>query len=97
METIDFTKKWEMADAALKTSDSSKLLHVNKTILAVHSSYFKVMFFGEFVESKQDVVEIEIANSVMLEILKIIHQVNRNCEFSEWLNKLIVCSWNHRP
>ena len=77
---IDFTKKWEMSDIALRSPDSDNLLHVNKTILAVHSSYFKAVFFGEFADPNADVIDIEIDYMVMLEILKIIHQVNRNCK-----------------
>ena len=69
-----------MADVAIRTEDS-KLLHVNKSILAVYSPFFKALFFSNFAESKQDTVDVGIQSSVLLEILKVIHNVNRNCNF----------------
>ena len=71
-----------MADVAIKTDNSDQVLHVNKSVLAVYSPFFKALFFSDFAESMQEVVEIGIQYWVMLEILKIIHHVDRNCEFS---------------
>lgn len=69
MTTIDFTKKWDMSDVAIKVNDVENLLYANKTVLAVHSPFFKALFFADFAESKQDVVEIDISFWAMLEIL----------------------------
>lgn len=83
MVSIVFTEKWEMSDVALKTKDSDQLLHVNKAVLAVHSPFFNTLLFSDsFTESKQDVVNVDgIGFWPMLEILRIIHNVDRNCGF----------------
>ena len=71
--------KWEMSDVAIKTQDSDELLYVNKMVLAVHSPFFKALFFSDFSESMQDVVEVGISYWAMMEVLKIIHHVDRKC------------------
>lgn len=106
MTTIDFTKKWDMSDVAIKVNDVENLLYANKTVLAVHSPFFKALFFADFAESKQDVVEIDISFWTMLEILWIVHNVKRQgrcllmrtkCFFSHNRGLLSVFSWPISP
>lgn len=70
-----------MADAVIQAQDSRKLLHVNRSLMACHCTFFKDLFFSESPESKKSVLIVGIDFDILVEILKIIHQVNRNCEF----------------
>lgn len=79
--SIDFTQRWELSDVALKAKDRDELLYANKVVLAVHSVYFKDMFFSGFAEVQQGILEVDITYWAMLEILKLLHHVDRHCKF----------------
>lgn len=72
-----------MSDILLQTklgerNFSQTKLHGNKTILAMHSSYFQDKFFsGKAVE---ETIAVDVQYKAMLEILKIIHHNDRKCK-----------------
>ena len=85
----DFSRPWQSSDSILIPSDSKeRKLHVSKAVLSAFSSYFHSMYFGKFPEAEKREIDVDCQHETLLEILKVIHSIDRKCECSYSLSRI---------